>query len=155
MAITTTKTTGAQEWIARPNRSLTPTSRRALIGLIITASTLISGGFLLAGAWMVLPFAGLEIAILFLALRAVERSDKAFESIRLEGEQLIITCQLSDRESHQSFHAGWARISLEGDDACDPLLCIRSHGHSAWVGRLMTLAQRRQLALELKHRLHP
>ena len=86
MAITTRETAGAREWIARPNRSLTPAVRRGLIGLILAANTLIGLGFWLAGAWPVLPFAGLELLLLFVALRAVARRDAAFESIRLEGE---------------------------------------------------------------------
>ncbi len=155
MAITTIETAGAQEWIARPNRSLTPTARRGLIGLVLAASLLVSGGFALAGAWLVLPFAGLELVILLAALRAIERRDRSYESIRLEGNRLTISTSLPEGRSQQSFHAGWAKISLEADDTREALLCIRSHGHSAHVGRLMTPAQRRQLATDLNHRLHP
>ena len=91
MAITTIETAGAQEWIARPNRSLTPTARRGLIGLVLAASLLVSGGFALAGAWLVLPFAGLELVILLAALRAIERRD-----LRVEAENL--RRQLRERE---------------------------------------------------------
>lgn len=153
MAITTRETAGAREWIARPNRSLTPAVRRGLIGLILAASLLISLGFWLAGAWLVLPFAGLELLILFVALRAVARRDAAFESIRLEGDRLTVIRHLPGCESHHSFHAGWARVSLEGERPSDPLVCIRSHGRSAQVGVLMTPDQRRVLATDLRQRL--
>ena len=61
MAMTKTEAAGAQEWTARPNCSLTPTARRNLVCGILAISLLVSGGFLLAGAWLVLPFAGLDL----------------------------------------------------------------------------------------------
>lgn len=88
MAITTRETAGAREWIARPEPSpLTPAVRRGLICLILAASILISLGFWLAGAWLVLLLAGLEL-FFFVALRALARRDASFESIRLEGDLL-------------------------------------------------------------------
>jgi uncharacterized membrane protein len=103
----------------------------------------------------VLPFAGLELAVLFIALRAIERGDRAYESIRLDGQALIVDSHLPGQTEHQSFHAGWAKVSLEDDSSGEPLLCIRSHGRSARIGRLMTLSQRQQLALDLKHHQQP
>ena len=155
MAITTRETAGAREWIARPNRSLTPAVRRGLIGLILAANTLIGLGFWLAGAWPVLPFAGLELLLLFVALRALARRDAAFESIRLEGDRLTVTRHLPEGESCDRFHAGWARVSLEGEPPDVPLVCIRSHGRRARVGVLMTPAQRHLLAMDLRQRLQP
>ena len=153
MAITTRETAGAREWIARPNRSLTPSVRRGLIGFILAASVIVSLGFWLAGAWLVMPFAGLELLLLFVALRVIARNDTSFESIRLEGDRLTVTRHLPDCESHHSFHAGWAKVSLEGDRPADRLVCIRSHGRSAHVGALMTPDQRSTLATDLQQRL--
>ena len=132
MAITTRETAGAREWIARPNRSLTPTVRRGLIGLILAASILISLGFWLAGAWLVLPFAGLELLLLFVALRALARRDASFESIRLEGDRLTVTRHLPGCESHHSFHAGWARAASKASAPtirwCASVPMARPHG---------------------------
>ena len=156
MAITMTETEGAREWIARPNRSLTPTVRRGMTCLVVVSSLLVSGGFLLAGAWLVLPCAGLELALLVFALIVVDRRNASVESIRLEGDRLTVSTRLPHGCSQHSFHAGWARISFEtqSDTGPDPLLCIRSHGHSASVGRLLTPAERRQLASELTSKLN-
>ncbi len=155
MAITTTEAAGAHQWVARPNRSLTPTARRRLIGGVVLLSLVVSGGFALAGAWLVAPFAGLELLVLFFALRAIARHDASFESIRLEGRQLIVTRRLPDGDLTQRFHAGWARVSLDAAPGADPLLCIRAHGQGVALGRLMTPDQRRQLAADLRQRLQP
>lgn len=153
MAMTKTEAAGAQEWTARPNCSLTPTVRRNLVCGILAISLLVSGGFLLAGAWLVLPFAGLELAALYIALRALDRADSASETIRLEGDRLTVTTRFLGRDNQQSFSTAWARVSLEAGDAPDPLICIRSHGRSCQVGRLMTPPQRHQFFSDLSRRL--
>lgn len=153
MAITMKEAAGARSWIARPNCSLTPALRRGVIVLILAASLIISTAFLLAGAWLVLPFAGLELLVLFIALRAIDRQAADYESIHLDDDKLIVSTRQSAVSFRQGFHAGWARITLEPGDGPDPLVCIRAHGHSAQVGRLLTPEQRRQLFSDLSSRL--
>ena len=153
MAMTKTEAAGAQEWTARPNCSLTPTVRRNLVCGILALSLLVSGGFLLAGAWLVLPFAGLELAALYMALRALDRADSASETIRLEDGRLTITTRFPGEDRQLSFPTAWARVSLEAGDTPDPLICIRSHGRSCQVGRLMTPPQRLQFFSDLSGRL--
>lgn len=153
MAMTKTEAAGAQEWTARPNCSLTPTARRNLVCGILALSLLVSGGFLLAGAWLVLPFAGLELAALYMALRALDRADSASETIRLEDGRLTITTRFPGEDRQLSFPTAWARVSLEAVDTPDPLICIRSHGRSCQVGRLMTPPQRLQFFSDLSGRL--
>lgn len=155
MAITTQEAAGAREWIARPNCSLTPAVRRGVIGCVLAISLLVTTGFVLAGAWMVLPFSGLELAALLFALRAIRRADQSYESVRLENGQLIVSSHLPHLNLEQRFPAGWARVSLESDGDGDALLCIRAHGRSSHIGRLMTGAERQRLVAELRTHLNP
>lgn len=154
MALTFQEAGGAREWTARPNRSLSSAARRGLIGGLVIVTLLVSAGLMLAGAWMVLPFAGLELIVLALALRALERSDTAYETIRLESGRLSVLTHCPHGDLSASFHPFWARVSLEPDSpGGDPLLYIRSHGRHARVGHLMTPDQRRTLAAELRGQL--
>lgn len=154
MALTFQEAGDAREWTARPNRSLDPAARRGLIGGLLAMTVLVSVGFMLAGAWMVLPFAGLELIALGLALRAVARSDDAYETIRLEAGRLSVTAHRPHGDFCASFHPFWVRVSLESDGTDRaPLLCLRSHGRQARVGHLMTPDQRRTLATELRGQL--
>ena len=153
MAITMKEAAGARSWIVRPNCSLTPTLRRGLIALILAASLIISSAFLLAGAWLVFPFAGLELFLLFLALRAIDRQATDHESIHLDDDNLIVSTRQSAASFSQRFQTAWARVTLEPGDGPEPLVCIRAHGHSAHVGRLLTPSQRRQLFSDLSSRL--
>jgi uncharacterized membrane protein len=104
MAMTKTEAEGAQEWTARPNCSLTPTARRNLVCGILAASLLVSGGPA-SGAWLVLPFAGLELAALYIALRALDHADSASETIRLEGDRLTVTTRFLGRDPTELFHS--------------------------------------------------
>lgn len=153
MAITMKEAAGARSWVARPNCSLTPILRRGVIALILVASLVISAAFLLAGAWLVLPFAGLELFLLYLALRAIDRRAFDYESIQLDDDSLIVSTRLSSASFQQRFHAAWARVTLEAADGPDPLVCIRSHGHATRVGRLLTPDERRLLFSDLSRHL--
>ncbi len=54
--------------ILRPNRSADWHQNRLLWVLLFAHSSLIAVGFALAGAWMILPFAGIELLLLGAAL---------------------------------------------------------------------------------------
>ena len=88
MAITSSEAEGVHVWHARPNCSLDTLGRRILIGGLVLVSLIVSGGFLLAGAWIVLPFAGLELVALFLAFHAIARRDTLSEVVRLDAHLL-------------------------------------------------------------------
>ena len=47
--------------VARRNNSLSSAGRTLVVGSLATISLVISLAFALRGAWMILPFAGLEI----------------------------------------------------------------------------------------------
>jgi len=49
------------------NRSLSPAGRLVFLALIFSNVLIIAIGFFLAGAWLILPFAGIEIAALAVA----------------------------------------------------------------------------------------
>ena len=49
------------QFIARPNCSLTPKGRVLVVAIAAAFPLLVAIGFSLIGAWLVLPFAGLEV----------------------------------------------------------------------------------------------
>ena len=55
------------ERVARRNNSLSSTGRIFVFAFLFVVSVGIAGAFALLGAWMILPFAGLEMLVLFLA----------------------------------------------------------------------------------------
>ena len=135
-----------------PNRSLGAAGRRIFLGAI-TATTLGIGAFATAiGAWPVMPFAGLEVALVFFAFHLVRMHDADFE--RLEIGEHEVRVESRDASSHTRFvaHRPWARIIVRERGArCT--LGLAYAGRSVQLGRLMSDEGRRKLAEELRGRI--
>lgn len=141
-------------WIVRP-RAL---PRSNMTGRLLWAAVFISGSigvaFSLAGAWPVLPFAGIEIIALWLALRHVARHGDDFEKIGRQGDRLLIERRSGRRRECHEFHSYWARLRVEKPpDGADSRLFIGSHGREIEIGRRLTGEQKKTLAIALKKQL--
>jgi len=66
-----------------PRRSFTPAAARRLLAATFVASALFSLPFYLAGAWPIVGFLGLDVALLGLAFRMSFRAARAYEDYRL------------------------------------------------------------------------
>jgi len=59
--------------VARRNNSLSSGGRFLVLGSLAAVVLAISLGFALSGAWLILPFAGLELLVVGLAFRCMEQ----------------------------------------------------------------------------------
>jgi len=66
-----------------PNRSLGPAARRWVLVAIAATPLGIAAAAWAIGAWLVMPFAGLEIAVLALAFHIVATHDADFERLEI------------------------------------------------------------------------
>jgi uncharacterized membrane protein len=66
-----------------PHRSLTPTGKRVVIGLIAALALVPGLVFYVAGAWPVVGFMGLDVLAIWAALTISMRSGKASEVVTL------------------------------------------------------------------------
>lgn len=71
-----------------PDASLNWRSNVKVISFILSLHLLIGIGFWLAGAWLILPFAGLEIAIFSISLYVVSRKLHSHEIITIDNSKL-------------------------------------------------------------------
>ena len=135
-----------------PNRSLGTVGRRIFLGAI-SATTLGIAAFAAAfGAWPVMPFAGLEVALLFFAFHLVRLHDADFE--RLEIGEHEVRIESRDAASLTRFvaHRPWARVIVrQRGDRCT--LGLAYAGRTVRLGRLMSDEGRRKLAEELRGRI--
>ena len=135
-----------------PHCALTP--RRAswffisLCALCIGVAT----AFAWLGFWPVLPFAGLELAVLGWALRASLQRRHFVQSILITDSEVIVEENNPKSRSHMVFPRHWAQVKL-----CitpSPLhpsrLLIESHGRRCEVGSFLNEQERRGLAKRLK-----
>jgi uncharacterized membrane protein len=140
--------------IARRNNSLSSTGRTVVLGSLVLLSCAISLGFALVGAWLVLPFAGVEMVVLFLAFRYVERHSGDFESIAVKGESVLVEKWQLGEVSRYELNRWWAQVVLHrAGPAGRTTLALRSHGREVEFGQHLSEEQREAVAQTLKQQL--
>ena len=137
---------------ARPNCSLTPSQKIWVFASIASFSLLVAVGFTLAGAWLVFPFAGLELIVLGLAFYLIHCHSADYESLTIEGDDLAVEQRSSKNVSRVVFHRYWARVVLREAAGGEQRLWLRSHGKEVEFGRFMDNETRLMLARQLKQR---
>lgn len=139
--------------IARPNSSLSPRGRIAVVALLASFSLAVAIGFSLIGAWLVLPFAGLELLAVAYAFYYINCHAGDYESITIEGDRLEVEKHSYKNTSQIVFQCYWARVLLRDLPGGDKSLLLRSHGKEVEFGRhFMNNDQRLALAQQLKKR---
>ena len=136
--------------VARRNNSLSSTGRLVAFALIFIVSIGIAAAFAILGAWLILPFAGLEMMVLFFAFRYMERHAADYELIEIDGDTVKIEWASAGSRHSRAFNRHWARVVAEEDGS---RLALRSHGRELEIGRYMNDEQRLDLARALRRRL--
>lgn len=137
-------------FIARRNNSLSPAGRLLVVGSLAMVTLAISLAFALHGAWLVLPFAGLEIAVVFLAFRYMERRAGDCECVSLRGDTVIVERHRQGSSERFEFNRCWVQVGFNrGPDTRQDRLVLRSHGKEVEFGVHLTAAQRAAVAHRL------
>ncbi len=74
-------------WLGQPNRSLTRNGRNLWLILIGCNAFIIALVAFLIGAWPVVPFAGLEVALVALAFYLIGQHDNDYEQLEFDADQ--------------------------------------------------------------------
>lgn len=133
-----------------PNCSLTVPGACLFFGSIALASLTFALFFTLNGFWPVLPWAGVELALLGWALWASMRRRHWTQTITVTERDVEVTTRGRDGESRIVFSRHWASVRLRGPQGWHPSrLVIESHGRACEVGSFLTNEGRRALAERL------
>ena len=145
-------------WQLKRNCSLAPRQLMlCCLGLCLCVVSLaIGAGFWWAGAVMVLPFAGVELLAMGLALGLAvgltmfvyARHAADNESIRLGPGRLIVEYAFGQRVERVEFTPAWVRVEPEHGDRS--LIELSGQGRKISVGRFVRPELRRELADELR-----
>jgi uncharacterized membrane protein len=115
----------------------------AALALLVLA---IGAGFAAAGAWLVLPFAGLEVLLLGAAFVLYARHAADYERIELEPGRITVEVA-----------SGWriARYEMQGAKVFmqDGRLVLRGAQEELEIGRYLGAEARAELAAELQNKL--
>jgi len=99
--------------VARRNNSLGARQLWAVFGFLAAFSLALAGAFAMAGAWMVMPYSILELALVGLAFRLVERRAGDWERLVVAGDRVIVEKQAGGRLERREFNLCWLRIECE------------------------------------------
>jgi uncharacterized membrane protein len=138
--------------VATPNRSLGVDARRWVV-VAIAVNTLGIAGFLAAlGAWPVLPFAGIEVALVAVAFHVLGQHDGDYERLEIGEHEVRYDARFGREETRFRANRAWARVEVVSRGECCALWLLYG-GRSVALGKLLTDEGRRQLAAALRSRL--
>jgi len=136
----------------RRNCSISPRALWLLLAATAAVSFGIGIGFAVFGAWVILPFAGLEMAALGAAFYCVSRHAGDYEKFVEEQGALKVEIRDAGTTSAYEFNPHWARLVVHARGR-EPRLALRSHGRELEIGRHLDAAERLDLARLLAQRL--
>ena len=138
--------------IFKPNSALSAISKKRVIILLTVIPSAIGIAFCFLGAWPILPFVGLEIAALAYAFFYINKHEADYESISIEGDNLVIERCLGENVSQHVINPYWVKVVQHELPNGELHLYLQSHGKKIEVGRYLTRKQRELLAKQLKQR---
>lgn len=134
-----------------PNCSLSVQGALLFFGSICFVSFAIAGMMAVQGYWPVLPFAGLEMALLGWALTVSLRRRHQSQTITVSERDVLVESRAGARCVQVVFPRHWARVTLRRPSSRlhPSRLIIESHGRQCEVGDFLTEEERRGLARRL------
>src|SRR3979409_1413436 len=135
--------------VVRPHRSLSPMGFWIVMGIISTWSLAGSIVFVIVGAWPVLGFLGIDVALVWWAFKA-SYGDRSQERLRIADGTLTVQRidKRGGREMLTSPSYG-VRVKLEEDADGRGALVLSSHGRHLVIGAFLAPEARAALAEDL------
>lgn len=151
--------TRVRRMVIRPNRSLSWRQSMMFLGAIAVPLLLISVVLATRGFWLVLPFAGLELAALFACFYLVSHAAQRCEVVSI-GESVVTVEKGRDRggcperggpEQRVEFARGWVRVELSRSTErwYPQRLWIGASGRRVEIGAFLVEDEKAELAAEL------
>ncbi len=141
--------------VARRNNSLSSGCRLLVWGSLAGVVLAISFGFALSGAWLIVPFAGLELVVVGLAFRYMEQHAGDYECMAVHDDLVVIERPERGSVSRFEFNRHWAHLTISEARGMERgRLALRSHGKEVEFGKFLTDEQRATTARRLRKHLN-
>ena len=108
--------------------------------------------FAMQGAWLILPFAGLEMLALGIALYVVARRAASWQEIAIESDEIRVVDHSVKKVKKLSFQRAWVRVLLEeaAITGHPSRLLLGSHGQHVEIGHCLNEEEKRHLVVQLR-----
>lgn len=143
--------------VVQPNRSMSWRTLVLVYLLIVFVCMTIALVFFRMGLTLILPFSGLEMLALGVALYVTSRRGSVREVITINEKTVAVETGHTHPEHRHEFQRPWAKVILERSwsDWHPSRLLIRSHGRQLEIGRFLNEQERRGLAQVLNDEMAP
>ena len=134
-----------------PHRSLGP--RGFMIFMAAISAVSFTGGmvFLLAGAWPIVGFLGLDVLLIYLLFRANYRHGRRHEILELTRDRLTVRkVNHYGEERSYEFQPYWLRVRIDEPVRHESQLVLESHGQRLIIGSFLAPQERGELAKALE-----
>lgn len=137
--------------ILHPHRSLTRHGFLALMAVTVVASLILGMIFFLAGAWPIVGFCGLDVLVLYWALKRNFRDALIYENVRLTTDELRVEKgTIEGPQRVWTFQPHWLRVAMDDPPEHESQVVLSSHGRSVVVGAFLSPAERLDFARALR-----
>ncbi|HEY7296383.1 MAG TPA: DUF2244 domain-containing protein [Xanthobacteraceae bacterium] len=137
--------------VITPHRSLSPTG--FLIFMLVLGSASFASGvmFLMAGAWPVFGFFGLDVLLVYWAFRANYRSARAYEQVIVTASELTVRkVSHHGRMRQWTLNPVWVRLDRdEHEEFGIERLFLVSHGRRLPIAGFLGAREKESFALAL------
>ena len=126
--------------VLTPHRSLGPKGFTVGTGLL----------FSMIGAWPVMGFMGLDVALIYLAFKLNFRALRLYETVDLtDGALTVMRVDPSGKAQSWNFNPYWVRLSLMARRGRSTEMSLASHGKRLVFASFLTDTEREYFALAL------
>ncbi len=136
--------------ILTPHRSLGPKGFMVLMAAVCAVSFGTGLLFYMIGAWPVVGFMGLDVALIYIAFKLNFRALRLYETVDLTQEALTVTrVDPSGKTQSWDFNPYWVRLSLQQRHGRSTELSVASHGKQLVFASFLSDPEREDFALAL------
>jgi len=139
------------EWLLRRNCALSPRQLACGFGGAGLISLAIAFAFASQGAWLIAPFAGVELLALTLAYVVYARQTGDFDRVTLAADRLYVEVMRGRRASRFEANRNWVRVEM--GKSVTASVRISERGQSVEVGRLVAFHERVEFMRDLAQNL--
>jgi uncharacterized membrane protein len=141
--------------VLRPAPPMAPRALGLILAIVVAINAVFAISFVLRGAWPVMPFLGVDVALLAWAFSAVQRAAKREEHVVLTPSRLTIARRAPDAPMREiALNPYWVRVAMDDPPLHGSQLILWSHGKGILLGSFLPPQQRASFAQALKAALY-
>ncbi|KVM61327.1 hypothetical protein WJ58_05425 [Burkholderia ubonensis] len=137
-----------EDWLMKRNCSMSPRQFVLFYASLAGFSLAIAAMLMWQGAWLVMPFTGVELLAVGVAFAVYARHAVDYERIRLFSHRLVIERMNAEQLTQIEFNPRWVRVE-PGATPRDPIRLV-SRGQTVVIGQHLAQYRRAQFADELR-----